>query len=103
MENDEKDADAIAGSAGTCGTCAHGVRRDIQAVECYGAPPSVAVVGANRLATGQTQFMIEKFRPMMTPAERGCALYKFKFGQDTNFGGAAPIMLNKKKPDEPAN
>lgn len=98
MEIEKKTSEDIAGRSGTCGTCAHGVRRDLEAVECFGSPPQLIAMGGRQLPTGQVQMAIEKFRPMMKPLERGCSLYKFAFAQDAKFEG--PVVTYGAKPDK---
>lgn len=99
METDQKTSEDVTGRAGTCGTCKHGVRRDIDAVECFGVPPTLVPMGMRPTAVpGQHAVMIEKFRPMMKPLERGCSLYAFSFTQDAKFEG--PVVTYGAKPDK---
>lgn len=97
MATDQKTADDVTGRAGTCGTCKHGVRRDIDAVECFGVPPMLIAMGGRQLPSGQMQLAIEKFRPMMKPLERACSLYQFAFAQDAKFEG--PVTTYGVKPE----
>lgn len=73
----------------TCGTCRYGKPIQIGVTECWGAPPTPAIIGGKPNVAGQVEMTIELLRPRIASNTSRCALWAEKPAMDLNDVGMA--------------